>query len=142
MFKLRSDSKSDPSKVAKISIPINICNQNDYPRSYDLRLVNTSNSNEAVIIMNDVNLALFPFPSASIPVICFLRILKVKQKDPSTVDYKTIKLLLEPLKKKDTSVRNYINPSVSFGDGLFDLCAQDADLNNVSDTTGNMSANP
>lgn len=128
---------SNPSEEAEVSIPIKICNDSRYARSYSLNLVNTSNNNEAVISMNDVNLALLPFPFEQIPPDghCLTRTLKVKQRDTSTFDYDNIRLYLS--NDKDTTVRDFINVSVSFGDGPLDLCVLDMDFDNITDASDN-----
>ena len=131
---------TDPTIQSEISIPIKICNDSKYARSYSLNLVNTSNTNEAIITMNEVNLALLPFPFAAIPPDgdCLIRTLNVKQKDSFTFDYRNIRLYLS--NEKDTTVRDFINVSVNFGNGPLDLCALDMDNDNIVDASDNCSA--
>jgi hypothetical protein len=121
-----------------LEIPIQICNDSQYPRSYELRLVNTSNDNEALVTMNGVSLALSAFPFQEIPAnTCLNRTLIVSQKDAQTLDYKNLRLFLAPEMMLDSTVREFINVSVSFGNGTIDRCAQDRDFDNTIDTQDN-----
>ena len=121
-----------------LEIPIKICNDSDYPRSYELRLVNTSNNNEALVTMNGVSLALSAFPFQEIPAnTCLNRTLIVSQKDAQTLDYKNLRLFLAPEMMSDSTVREFINVSVSFGNGPIDRCAQDRDFDNTVDAQDN-----
>ena len=61
--------------------------------------------------------------------------MKVKQRDTSTFDYDNIRLYLS--NDKDTTVRDFINVSVSFGDGPLDLCVLDMDFDNITDASDN-----
>lgn len=121
-----------------MEIPIKICNDSDFPRSYELRLVNTSNNNEALVTMNGVSLALSAFPFQEIPAnTCLDRTLIVTQKDAQTVDYKNLRLFLAPEMQSDSTVREFINVSVSFGNGTTDFCAEDADFDSIDDAQDN-----
>ena len=121
-----------------LEIPIKICNDSDYPRSYELRLVNTSNDNEALVTMNGVSLALSAFPFQEIPAnTCLNRTLIVSQKDAQTLDYKNLRLFLAPEMMSDSTVREFINVSVSFGNGTIDRCAEDRDFDNTVDAQDN-----
>lgn len=121
-----------------LEIPLKICNDSDFPRSYELRLVNTSNDNEALVTMNGVSLALSAFPFQEIPAnTCLNRTLIVSQKDAQTLDYKNLRLFLAPEMMSDSTVREFINVSVSFGNGTIDRCAQDRDFDNTIDAQDN-----
>ena len=127
---------SDPSTEAEIAIPIKICNDSEAARTYDLRLINTSNDNEAVVMMNGVNLALSSFPFILIPPeTCLTRTLIIKQRDTATFEYNNIKFYLA--NNQDTTVRDFLDVSVHFGNGPTDLCADDADLDNIVDAADN-----
>lgn|GEM_PF-4080553 len=121
-----------------LEIPLEICNDSDFPRSYELRLVNTSNDNEALVTMNGVSLALSAFPFQEIPAnTCLTRNLIVTQRDAQTLDYKNLRLFLAPEMQSDSTVREFINVSVSFGNGTIDRCAQDRDFDNTTDAQDN-----
>lgn len=127
---------SDPSTEAEIAFPIKICNDSEAARTYDLRLINTSNDNEAVVMMNGVNLALSSFPFILIPPeTCLTRTLIIKQRDTETFEYNNIKFYLA--NNQDTTVRDFLDVSVYFGNGTTDLCADDADLDNIVDAADN-----
>lgn len=123
-----------------VSVPIKICNDSRESRIYNINVVGTTNINPGAIIKlgstqlgnNDNGIALSVGANS-----CLDGLLSVEQNPsfPNVLDYKNIKLSLTPL--QDTTVRKFMNLSVSFGTGTIDRCVQDADFDNIIDALDN-----
>ena len=128
-----------------LAIPIMICNDSREARTYNLDIVDGTNSNPGARLTvgvlplggNDDGIS-FPLGAAvnDIPN-CTNATLFVQQNPlaPDVLEFKNIKLFLTPL--ADTTVRDFMNLSVTFGSGGINRCFADSDLDDVENDLDN-----